>query len=305
MHFLEALNLKRAASEMLFKLIKQFSSNFEVEKLCTTLSVSRSGYYRWLKNPFSNKKEIQEKVLQQIKDVYEQSKGVFGSPRITAVLRNKGYDYNRKRIAKIMKDNNIRSKMKSKFKITTNSKHKYPICENLLQRNFSPSSENQIWCSDITYVRTDEGWLFLAVVIDLFSRKVVGWAMSKRMKTELVAKAFKMAWQHRGQPKGLIFHSDRGSQYASNKFKKLLKNCKVRQSMSRAGDCWDNACAESFFASLKKEEIYQKRYLSRIEAKRCIFEYIELFYNSFRPHSYCGGLSPNQLESKISYRKSA
>ena len=198
-----------------------------------------------------------------------------------------------------MKENNIYSKTIKKFKVTTDSKHDHPICSNLIKRDFKPGKINTLWCSDITYIKVGQGWLYLAVVIDLYSRKVVGWSMSESMSRKLVIDSFMMAWRSRGKPEDLIYHSDRGSQYASKEFQKILKDLGVKQSMSRRANCWDNACAESFFASLKKEEVYLTKYLTREQAKNCIFEYIEIFYNSYRPHIHVGGLSPNQYERNM------
>lgn len=274
-------------------------SEFDVEKCCKALEVSRSGYYKWRKNPLSNRDIENSKLLELIKGIHHQSNGIFGSPSIQAKLREMGENYNHKRVERVMRENNIRSKTKKKFKVTTDSKHSLGIAPNLLQRDFSPPDLNQMWCGDITYIWTEEGWLYLATVIDLKSRKVIGWALEDRMTKELVINAFNRAHKERGRPKGAIFHSDRGSQYASDDFKEALKDAGFAQSMSRKGNCWDNACAESFFASLKKEEVYHQRYQTKSQARQSVFWYIEVFYNRFRPHSHIGGVSPNTYEKLI------
>ena len=282
------------------------SSEFSVQKICKALSVSKSGYYKWKKTPVSKREQDDLVLLEYIKFWHIQSRERFGSPRIVAKLREDGHDYNHKRVERIMKENGIRSKAAKKYKVTTDSNHTKEVAPNLLKRDFKPSQTNVAWCGDITYLRTQEGWLYLAVVIDLFSRKVIGWSMSERMTTSLVVDAFNMAWTKRDKPKGVIFHSDRGSQYASNEFKSLLSNYGICQSMSRKGDCWDNACAESFFASLKKEEVYMTPiYPTRAYARDCIFEYIELFYNTYRPHSFIGWSTPKHYEEMISLEKVA
>jgi transposase InsO family protein len=260
--------------------VNKLRSDFAVEKICDALSISKSGYYKWRKKPYSKRDESDKVLLEFITQIHFSSNQRFGSPRIVAKLREQGQNCNHKRVERLMKENNICSKAARKFKVTTNSNHDKNISPNLLRRDFNPPAANHVWCSDITYIRTLEGWLYLAIVIDLYSRKVVGWSMSKSMSRHLVIDSFNMAWEGRGKPEGLIYHSDRGSQYASNDFRNLLGSCCVSQSMSRAGDCWDNACSESFFASLKKEEVYMTPiYPTRAIAKDCIFEYIEVFYN--------------------------
>lgn len=238
-------------------------------------------------------------LLKVIKDIHEKSKGIFGSPAVNSKLKEMGYEYNHKRVERIMRDNNIRSKARKKFKITTDSSHKMQVAPNLLKRDFSPEKENQAWCGDITYIRTDQGWLYLATVMDLYSRRIIGWSLSENMTRKLVIDAFNNAYNEREKPLGVIFHSDRGSQYASDDFKTTLKKAKCRQSMSRKGDCWDNACAESFFGSLKKEQVYRNKYKTRAEARQSIFWYIEVFYNRYRPHSYLGGISPVTFEERL------
>lgn len=271
-------------------------NDFSVMRICKTLKISRAAYYAWKASPVSSRDLANSTLLTQIREIHQKSNRRFGSPSVLMKLKEQGIHCNHKRIERLMKENQIYSKVKKKFKITTDSNHKFSICPNLVERDFSPQKVNTLWCSDITYIRTGEGWLYLAVVIDLFSRKVIGWSMSESMSRALVIDSFMMAWSKRGKPENLVYHSDRGSQYASHDFQNLLKNLNVKQSMSRKANCWDNACAESFFASLKKEEVYQQKYQTRAEAKACVFEYIEIFYNAYRPHSFTTGLSPNQYE---------
>ena len=290
--------------DSIYQQVEKLTAKFGVERICKALEIQKSAYYRRKINPGSRVKS-NDILLDRIKLIHEKCKQRFGSPQMTKKLKEEGYNCNHKRVEKLMKKHNIRPKTKKKYKITTDSNHKLAVCPNLVNRDFSPGSINKLWCSDITYIKTKEEWLYLAVVIDLFSRKVVGWSMSKHMSRQLVIDSFMMAWEQRGKPQNLIYHSDRGSQYASNDFQKLLKKCNVRQSMSRKANCWDNACAESFFASLKKEEVYREEYVTRSQARSCIFEYIELFYNSYRPHSYAEGLSPNEYEKKKSNVKVA
>ena len=279
-------------------MIEEFRSDFTVEKICAALAVSKSGYYKWRKCSEPKRYNENQNLLKKIKNIHDESHGIFGSPTINIKLRELNIVYNHKRIEKLMRDNNIRSKAKKKFIATTNSNHQQPVAPNLLQRDFNPCTINEAWCSDITYIRTGEGWLYLATVMDLHSRKIIGWETGSRMTRQLVINAFNNAYNGRNKPKGVIFHSDRGSQYASLDFRNTLKKAKALQSMSRKGDCWDNACAESFFASLKKEKIYRNNYFNREQARKDIFWYIEIFYNRYRPHSFLGGMSPQRYEEK-------
>jgi transposase InsO family protein len=237
--------------------------------------------------------------LLEIKKIFTQSRGTYGSPRITRELRKKGIVVNENTVAEIMKENGIQAKQRKKFKATTDSNHTLPVAKNRLKRKFTTSKPNQVWVSDITYLRTDEGWLYLATFIDLFSRKVVGWSMSERMTADLVVNAFRMATfrQKRQAPK--VVHSDRGSQYASEAFRKELKAHGCKRSMSRKGDCWDNAVAESFFGTLKTELVHHEKYKTREQARLSIFDYIETFYNKLRIHSYLNYLSPEEFEKSM------
>ena len=264
--------------------------------MCRILSVSRSGFYRWCKQYPSRRQKENEQLLALIRQIHRESKCNYGSPRITDALRNRGFNYNHKRVARLMRIHQIRSKRNRKYKVTTQSKHQRAVAANLIKRDFSVNQPNRLWTSDITYVRTQEGWLYLAVFLDAYSRRIVGWSMNHRLSDQLIINAFKQAWQHRQPLPGLIVHSDRGSQYCSCCFKELLDTHRYRQSMSSTGNCYDNAITESFFATLKVELIYDERYRTRNQARRSIFKYIEIFYNRNRIHSSIGGLSPDQFE---------
>lgn len=271
-------------------------NNHSVVKMAELFDINRSSYYAWIDRPESNRnirhKDLTEKVL----DIYTKSGKRYGSPRIHEALREDDIICSPKTVVKIMRENGIRAKGAKKYKATTNSKHDNPVAENLLARNFTVNCPNRVWVSDITYIYTEEGWLYLCVIIDLYSRKVVGWSMSNRCNTAFVLLALSMAITNRKPDKKLIFHSDRGVQYTSKDFQKELKKHGFVCSMSRKGDCWDNACAESFFHSLKVEEVHHHQFKTREEARSCIFEYLEVFYNRVRMHSTLGYKSPVNFE---------
>ena len=269
---------------------------YGVEEMCRALSVSRSGFYRWCNRSSSSRDRENEQLLVQIRQIHHDLDRIYGSPRMTQALRQRGFNCNHKRVERLMRINGIQSKRKRKFKITTHSKHKRAVATNLIQRDFAASKPNRLWTSDITYIRTQEGWLYLAVFLDVCSRRIVGWSMSHRINDGLVVNAFKKAKLQRQPLPGLIVHSDRGSQYCSRSFKELLDFNRYRQSMSSTGNCYDNAITESFFATLKTELIHEKRYRTRNEARRDIFKYIEIIYNRNRIHSALGNFSPNQFE---------
>jgi transposase InsO family protein len=235
-------------------------------------------------------------LLNQIQEIFNNSKQRYGSPRITAELRSKGMVINKKRVARIMKKHGIKSKIKRRYKVTTNSKHKLPVAENLVEMKFNPERANSLWTSDITYIRTGEGWLYLAVVLDLWSRSVISWSADRFMDENLVIRTLAKAIAIRGVQNNLIFHSDRGSQFASYRFKQMLKENNIIQSMSSKGNCYDNAPTESFFSTLKRELVYRENFKTREEAKQKLFEYIEVFYNRKRRHSSLGYLSPLDFE---------
>lgn len=266
--------------------------------MCQVLKVGRSSYYAWLKHKPS-KKEKRDKVLtEQIQEVYFDSKQRYGSPRITEELRSQGIKVSRPKVAKMMQNMGLSSKLGKKFiPSTTDSKHNKDISPNLLDRNFKAIKRGTVWVSDITYIATLEGFLYLTTIIDLYDRKVVGWAISEGMSTqETVLSAWYMALNNRSIQGKLIFHSDRGVQYASTSFRNALKADSVLQSMSRRANCWDNAVAESFFKSLKTEAIYGLRLVSKLEMKAILFEYIEVWYNRKRRHSYIGNKTILELE---------
>jgi len=267
--------------------------------MCRLFSVSRSGYYSWLKRGKSLRDQENETLLQPIRRIHQESHQTYGSPRIRSALRQQGIQCSRKRIARLMRENGIVSKIRKRFKRTTHSSHNRPVAPNLIKRNFTAPVPDKVWTSDITFIRTEQGWLYLAVFLDVYSRRIVGWAMKKRMTDQLVIDALKQASRHRKAPEGLIIHSDRGSQYCSRSFKELLDQQGYRQSMCATGNCYDNAITESFFGTLKTELIFHHKYDTRDEARKSIFKYVEMFYNRTRIHSSLGGLSPDQYEKRL------
>jgi len=263
--------------------------------MCRILSVSRSGFYRWLKGRASRRSQANAQLMKQISRIFEDSHRTYGSPRITTALRHQGICCNKKRVARLMRLSGWVSKIRRRFRCTTHSAHRRCLADPLA-REVTVKAPDQIWRSDITYLWTREGWLYLAVFLDAFSRRVVGWAMSHRLTDRLVIDAFSQALTNRCPGAGLIAHSDRGSQYCSQSFKDLLRQFGFRQSMSAAGHCYDNALVESFFGTLKTELVYHETYQNRDEARRSVFKYIEMFYNRVRIHSAIGGFSPEQFE---------
>jgi len=274
----------------------QHCSSHGVQKMCRVIGASRSGYYGWRRQPQSKRQKDNEKILMEIRESHKNSRRAYGSPRITEDLQAKGMRCSENRVARLMKVHGIVGKAKKKFKATTNSKHNLPVAENLLNQNFVTEKPNTVWASDITYIQTLEGWLYLIVILDLYSRQVVGWAMSDRLTADFVVKALYQAIGRRRPASGCILHSDRGVQYASTDFRNVLKAYGFIQSMSRKGNCYDNAVAESFFHTLKTEHVYEYRYETRAEAMQSIFEYIEMFYNRQRRHSALGYRSPVSFE---------
>lgn len=267
--------------------------------MCRVFSVSRSGYYSWRSRPESQR-AIENRCLDaHIKAIYMKHKGRSGSPKITEELHDNGFSVSKNRVARRMKAAGLRSIVRRKFRATTDSKHSHPIADNLLQRDFSANAPNTIWVSDITYVATQRGWLYLTVIIDLFSRMVVGWALSSSLSHEMVVTALKRAIRNRHPGEGLIFHSDRGVQYACRDFRKELDKHGFIQSMSRKGDCWDNAVAESFFSIIKSELIHHERFMGPQDTLAAIFEYIEVYYNRKRKHSTVGYQTPDQFERSM------
>lgn len=264
--------------------------------MCRVLRVSVSGYYAWWKRAESQRSLRNRALLTKIKVVHDQSRRLYGSPRITATLKAQGEVCNAKRVARLMRQHGIKAKTVKKFKVTTNSRHCYPVAANLLSRQFAVPCANRVWVSDITYLWTQEGWLYLAGTLDLYSRQIVGWALSERLDADLTMTALRQALGRRRVQPGLLHHSDQGVQYAATDYRKLLDNHQFVASMSRRGDCYDNAVMESFFATLKRELIAFENFITRKEAKQKVFEYIEVYYNRFRRHSTLGYLSPVEFE---------
>jgi transposase InsO family protein len=281
---------------MIYGFIDKHRSAHAVERMCRVLGVRRSGYYAWKKRAQSARKRRDAVLLGKIRESYRLSRGRYGSPNIHEDLREWGYRCGRKRVARLMREAGIRSKSVRRFRVTTQSKHTLPVAENLLQRDFTAPAANRVWVSDITYVWTQQGWMYLCIILDLWDRKVVGWSMGKRLMAELAIGALLKAVQLRRPSEGLIFHSDRGVQYASEGFKAEIHRYGMLQSMSRKADCWDNAVAESFFAILKRELVYHETYRTRQEARLSVFEYIEGWYNRRRRHSTLGRRSPLEFE---------
>jgi putative transposase len=272
--------------------------------MCRVLGVSRSGFYAWRSRTPSAAEIRREELAEEVKAIHAQVKGRYGSPRIHAELVSRGHACGVNFVAEVMREAGIAAKTKRKFRQTTDSNHTLPVAENVLDRDFNPEKPNTSWVADVTYIPTREGWLYLAVVEDLFSRKVVGWSMDQTMTSRLVVDALEMALARRLLPlkgssssaPGLVAHSDRGSQYASEHYQRRLAEERIACSMSRRGNCWDNAPMESFFASLKKELVHGEDYATRDQARASIFEYIEAFYNRVRRHSSLGYVAPDEFE---------
>lgn len=262
------------------------------------LNVSRSGYYAWKQRPKSSRQKANEELLKMIRERHQASRGLYGVRKITAAI-NRTTKCSKNRVHRLMKQNGIVSRRPRKYKATTISKHNYPVANNILNQNFNFEKPNQAWVADITYIPTIEGWLYLATIMDLCHRKIVGWSMDSTMTKELVLRALNQAVQKEKPGPGLIHHSDQGRQYASLAYQELLKKHGFKCSMSRKGNCYDNASQESFFSTLKNELIYLTRFKTRAEARQGIFEYIEIFYNRFRLHSSLGYVSPVEFEKKL------
>jgi transposase InsO family protein len=279
-------------------MIKANEDQFRIGLMCRLLSVSRSGYHGWKRRPPSARAEANQSLATEIKRVFEDEKGRSGSPRVARRLKAEGVSTGRHRVARIMRGNGLRARAARKYKATTNSKHSLPVAPNLLEQDFSADRPNQKWVSDITYIWTDEGWLYLAVVLELYSRRVIGWAIAGRMTATLVCEALVMALWNRKMPRGVTVHSDRGSQYCSAAYQKLFHKHQLVCSMSKKGDCYDNAAMESWNHSFKVEAIHGERFKTRSEAKSQVFEYIEVYYNRKRLHSTLGYLNPEAFEAK-------
>ena len=283
---------------MKYQFIADHQAEFSISLMGRVLGVSPSGYYAWRKRPPSAQKMADQSLVEQIEAIHQDSRRTYGSPRIHQELADNGVKCGHNRVARLMQTVGLAAKQHRKFKITTtDSNHDYPVAPNVLDRDFTAEGPNQKWLADITYIPTDEGWLYLAAVLDLYSRRIVGWAMDDNLERHLVIPALQMALETRQPGPGLLHHSDRGSQYASQDYRDLLTKHQIQASMSRKGNCYDNAPMESFFGTLKTELIHQRHYLTPKEAKTDIFEYIEVFYNRSRRHSTLGYLAPVAFEN--------
>lgn len=283
---------------MTYELIKEHNSVFPVEKMCEILEISRSGYYAWLERPLSKRAQENQEILKLAQQSYDEHRGIGGLDKILADVRDHYPKCSRNRLYRLQKQNQLYSKRKRKFKATTNSKHDLPVAENLLNQNFKTDRPAAVWVSDISYLSTDEGWLYLATVKDIFTKDIVGWSAANHMKTELCIAALQNAIKKHRPPKGLIHHSDRGVQYCSKEYQKFLKKNNMVCSMSRKGNCYDNACAETFFSTIKCEMLYHNNYKTCEEARRDIFWYIEIYYNRKRRHQALGYLTPVDFKQR-------
>jgi len=285
---------------MSFRFIEDHRDSYPVRLMCAVLEVSPAGYYAWRERPVSERAKSNAALLDTIRQVHHDSHGRYGSPRVHAVLKNQGRGIGRGRIERMMHHHGIRAIMAKPRRVrTTDSRHGLPIAPNLVARDFTAKAANRVWLADITYIPTAEGWLYLAAVMDLFSRRIVGWAMRDTMQVELASAALTMAIRQRKPQAGLIHHSDRGVQYASHAYRQTLSAAGITPSMSRKADCYDNAPMESFFHTLKTELVHHRDYKTRAEAQRDIFAFIEGFYNRTRLHSSIGYISPIQMELKV------
>ena len=279
--------------------IRRYADSYPVSLLCRMLNVPRSAYYDWRGRPCKVIRPEELALRRRMKALFAASRDSLGSRTMMENLREEGFDIGRERTRRLMKAMNLTVKQKRKYKVTTDSKHDFPVAENVLDRQFSPQGPNQVWATDITYLWTQQGWIYLAVVIDLYSRRVIGWAMDTRMKKALVIRALMMAVNLRNPPPGLLHHSDRGSQYASHVYQMLLKQYGTVSSMSRKGNCWDNAPVERFFSSLKREWTGDRLYKTRQAAIADVREYVAVYYNSRRLHSTLGYKTPMDYEKML------
>jgi putative transposase len=283
---------------MRYRAIQEQDRRDPIRLMCRTLAVSAAGYYAWRSRPESTRSVHTRTLLSAIRVIHQESRETYGSPSIWDALIKQGHCVGEHRVARLMRVEGIRAKTVKKWRATTQSNPRLPVAENTLNRQFTVAQPNQVWAGDITYIWTMEGWLYLAVILDLYSRLVVGWAMGHRLTVELAEQALTMALANRTPLAGLLHHSDRGSQYAATSYQLLLTTHGITTSMSRRGNCWDNACVESFFGTLKRELVYHRHYGTREDAKRDIFEYIEVFYNRKRRHSTLGYHSPAEYEAR-------
>jgi transposase InsO family protein len=281
---------------MKYRFMTEHRQEHCVGKMADMLGVARSGFYAWLDEEESLRAKQGKDLVERIQRIQHEVGRRYGSPRMTAALRRQGQRIGHNRVARLMREHQLGARRRKGYRVTTRSNHAHPVAENLLQRRFTVSEANRVWVSDITYIPTAEGWMYLCVVLDLYSRRVVGWSMGRGLGVQLAVQALLMALVRRRPPRELVLHSDRGVQYCAAAFRRHLSDHGIRQSMSRKGDCWDNACAEAFFSSLKTELIGERIFLTREQARREIFQYIEVFYNRQRLHSYLGNLTPHEFE---------
>jgi putative transposase len=281
---------------MRFAFIDVEKASYPMRILCRVLKVSRGGYYAWRARKPSRRDLEDERLRPRVAEAFQTGRGTYGSPRVLAELVDQGFEIGRRRVARLMREMGLQGVSPRKFRVTTDSNHVHPIAENVLARNFEAMGPNEKWTTDITYIWTAEGWLYLAVVMDLYSRRIVGWSTADHLETTLCLDALSMALGHRTGVEGLIHHSDRGVQYASIRYREALAARGIECSMSRRANCWDNAVAESFFGTFKNELIYRRPWLTREDARQATGEYIEIFYNRIRRHSTIGNVSPVTFE---------
>jgi putative transposase len=283
-----------------FAWIDQNKEHFEIQMVCRILQVSRSGFYAWRDRPCGPRQRRRDQLVSQIRQAHADSRGIYGSPRVHAQMAAQGTAVCRNTVCKYMRQEGLCSKMKRRFRVrTTDTRHDHPIAGNRLDRDFAARTPDAKWCCDITCIVTDEGWLYLAAVIDCCSRKIVGWSMAEHMRADLCLNALEMALQRRSPRRGLLHHSDRGVQYACDAYRQMLKTHGLEASMSRSGNCYDNAMMESFWGTLKSELVYHEHYQTHAQARESIFEYIEVFYNRRRCHSAIGYTSPESFEARL------
>lgn len=278
--------------------IQEHDRRYPIRLMCRALAVSPAGYYAWRSRPESHRAVSARTLLSAIRVIHQESRETYGSPSIWDALLKQGHGVGEHRVARLMRQHGIRAKTVKKWRATTQSHHRFPVAANTLNRQFTVEYPNRVWAGDLTYIWTAEGWLYLAVVLDLYSRAVIGWAMGVRLTVDLAERALTLALANRTPTAGLLHHSDRGSQYAATSYQQLLATHGITTSMSRTGNCWDNACVESFFGTLKRELVYHRHYATREDATQDIFEYIEVFYNRKRRHSTLGYDSPAEYEAR-------
>lgn len=283
---------------MRYRVIQEHDRRDPIRLMCRALAVSPAGYYAWRTRPVPARAAANQTLLTELRQLHRESRQTYGSPRMWHTLVQRGRQVGRHRVARLMRQDGLRANTVTKWRATTLSRHQFPVAANQLNRQFAVAAPNQVWAGDLTYIWTMEGWLYLAVLLDLYSRTVVGWAMGARLTGDLTQQALQMALHRRHPQPGLLHHSDRGSQYAATAYQEQLRAAGITGSMSRRGNCWDNACVESFFGTLKRELIHHRQYRTREEARQEIFEYLEVFYNRQRCHSTLGYQSPSEFETR-------